>query len=434
MEKVSIIIPVYNIKKYLEKCVESACDQTYKNMEILLVDDGSTDGSSSICDELAKKDSRIIVVHKENGGLSSARNAGLEIATGKYIYFLDGDDTIENNLIENAVKHMKKGFDMVCFGYQKVYLDGVCREINFQVRAYEFNSEEERIDFIISIFLNYCIGWEAWNRMYLRANIEKYNLRFFDNKKIFAEDIHFCLCYCAHVKKIKCISGCYYNYMQRKDSIMGEQSRRLNIGRMNELVKAVKLYFEESPNCQKIVEVIPIIHFWIIKDMINTALKHKLVTWRTVYKAVLGDVDDIKFFKNQLRKLHGFKRFLEKYYSGSQVAEDLSLARYLVNGSYFGLRVRNRLIYKYSKYFDIRTENSKNIEKQYIDFKRRNNKIYLIGTEDFGNIGDHQIAESILEFIKQYCPECNIFEVTASEYFKHRVFLKKYIKKKIQLC
>ena len=198
---------------------------------------------------------------------------------------------------------------------------------------------------------------------------------------------------------------------------------------MNELVKAVKVYFEESPECQKIVEVLPVIHFWIIKDMINTALKHKIVTWRTVYDAVLGDVADSEFFKNQLKKLYKYKRFLEKYYPGSQVAEDLSLARYLINGSYFGFRVRNRLIYKFSKYFDMQTEKSRTIEKQYMDFKCRKNKIYLIGTEDFGNIGDHQISESILEFLKIHCPKYSIFEVTASEYFKHRVFLKKYIKK-----
>ena len=93
MAKVSIIIPVYNVAPYLDRCVQSACNQTYRNIEIILVDDGSTDESGEMCDRWAEKDSRVRVVHKKNGGLSDARNTGLDIAHGKYILFLDSDDT-----------------------------------------------------------------------------------------------------------------------------------------------------------------------------------------------------------------------------------------------------------------------------------------------------------------------------------------------------
>ena len=91
-EKVSIIVPVYNVEKYLDKCIESIVNQTYRNIEIILVDDGSPDKCPEICNEWAKKDDRIKVIHKENGGLSSARNAALEIAQGDYITFVDSDD------------------------------------------------------------------------------------------------------------------------------------------------------------------------------------------------------------------------------------------------------------------------------------------------------------------------------------------------------
>ena len=103
MGKVSIIVPIYNVEKYLSKCIESILSQTYKNIEIILVDDGSPDNSPQICDEYAKKDDRIIVIHKANGGVSSARNAGIDIATGKYIGFVDPDDYIENNMYELMV-------------------------------------------------------------------------------------------------------------------------------------------------------------------------------------------------------------------------------------------------------------------------------------------------------------------------------------------
>ncbi len=95
---VSVIVAVYNIEEYLPRCVESIMHQTYRKLEIILVDDGSTDGSGDICDEYAGKDDRILVIHKKNGGLSDARNAGLERASGDYIGFVDGDDWIEEGM------------------------------------------------------------------------------------------------------------------------------------------------------------------------------------------------------------------------------------------------------------------------------------------------------------------------------------------------
>ena len=106
-DKVSIIVPVYNVEKYLDECVKSILAQTYSNIEIVLVDDGSKDTSGSMCDEYKKHDDRIVVVHKENGGLSSARNAGMENASGDYYIFVDSDDTISPDMVEEMVKKAK---------------------------------------------------------------------------------------------------------------------------------------------------------------------------------------------------------------------------------------------------------------------------------------------------------------------------------------
>lgn len=97
--KISVIIPIYNVEKYLNRCVDSVINQTYKNLEIILVDDGSPDNCGAICDEYAKKDARVKVIHKKNGGLSSARNAGLDVMTGEYVTFIDSDDWIEKDLL-----------------------------------------------------------------------------------------------------------------------------------------------------------------------------------------------------------------------------------------------------------------------------------------------------------------------------------------------
>lgn len=115
--KVSIIVPVYNVEKFLEQCVNSILSQTYRNLEVILVDDGSPDKCPQMCDDYAARDQRIKVVHKRNGGLSSARNAGLDVATGEYVMFIDSDDFIDNNTVEYllAVKENCNA-DIVCYG------------------------------------------------------------------------------------------------------------------------------------------------------------------------------------------------------------------------------------------------------------------------------------------------------------------------------
>ena len=107
MEKISIIIPVYNVEKYLKTCLDSVINQTYQNLEIILVNDGSTDNSGKICEEYKRTNSRIILIHKKNEGLSAARNTGLGIATGEYISFLDSDDYISNDMLETLYNSLQ---------------------------------------------------------------------------------------------------------------------------------------------------------------------------------------------------------------------------------------------------------------------------------------------------------------------------------------
>ena len=121
-QKISVIIPVYNIENFLEKCINSIISQSYSNIEIILIDDGSTDRSSEICDYYASNDRRIKVVHKKNKGLSSARNIGLDIATGTLISFVDGDDYIHRMMLENLYKHkINHMADIVTCNYLNVY-------------------------------------------------------------------------------------------------------------------------------------------------------------------------------------------------------------------------------------------------------------------------------------------------------------------------
>lgn len=220
---VSVIVPVYRVEKYLDRCVNSICLQTYRNLEIILVDDGSDDNCPDICDRWAKKDNRIRVIHKRNGGLSDARNAGLKVASGKYVLFVDSDDYIKEETIEVLVDSMiKNNADAVSFGYTKVDENG--KEIEKfipKLERYDFVTEKEKVIYIYSVLLQYAIAWEAWNRLYRMDIIKENQLRFELNKEVFAEDMCFNLYYTLCSNNIVCIKESFYSYLIRNTSIMG---------------------------------------------------------------------------------------------------------------------------------------------------------------------------------------------------------------------
>ena len=125
-ELISVIVPIYNTELYLERCIDSIINQTYKNLEIILVDDGSTDRGGEICDAYGKKDSRVKVIHKKNGGAATARNRGLEIAGGEYIGFVDSDDYIAQDMYESLCKYLNEDIDIVTCGRFDVYPSRIC--------------------------------------------------------------------------------------------------------------------------------------------------------------------------------------------------------------------------------------------------------------------------------------------------------------------
>lgn len=417
---VSVIIPIYNVSEYVDACVESACRQSYTNLEIILVDDGSPDDCPQKCDDWAKKDSRIKVVHKPNGGLSDARNAGLDVATGKYIYFLDGDDTIEPNLIETVVPYMEDGADMVVFNWNKVTNNKTPLPMAYhELGLWEFDNSTQRNEFIFKYVLSGKIGWDAWSRIYSRKKIEQHHLRFADNRKIFAEDLYFCLCYCAHTKKIISIDSFLYNYLVRENSIMGEQNKKINVGRLNELSKAVLNYWSKFADCNELVKRFPVAHFMIVSHVMKNT-REPLKTYR---KKVLADIQDKNFFKKNIKQLFRHNKFLCDIYGKVFAYESLSFAQFLLHGSYSQMALTNRLIYKIQ---DILISSDKSKKEVYSS--KKDSRIFLIATEDFGNIGDHQIAESIHYFVQTFGTNKIFKEITCREYKNEKPYLKKYIR------
>ena len=164
---VSVIVPIYNVEDYLCRCVDSILRQTYKKLEIILVDDGSEDRCGKLCDEYAQKESRIKVIHKENGGLSDARNAGLEIAVGDYVFFVDSDDWIADNAIECLLAMFSKYDDVdIVMGssVDVIEQEGENVETKYSVKL----GSEEKLDKIKAMKDNLLNGWAAWNKLYRR--------------------------------------------------------------------------------------------------------------------------------------------------------------------------------------------------------------------------------------------------------------------------
>lgn len=161
--KVSIIIPVYKVEKYLKRCIESVVNQSYKNIEIILVNDGSPDKCGEICDSYARIDNRIKVIHKENGGLSSARNVGLDIASGEYIMFVDSDDWIEEYSLEKLDKYMDMSYDIINFKFSFVK-EGSKNIIELQSDPKE-GYECDLISYIDKLFMGE-LSFFIWNKLY----------------------------------------------------------------------------------------------------------------------------------------------------------------------------------------------------------------------------------------------------------------------------
>ena len=143
---ISIVVPIYNVEDYLNECIYSLINQTYKNIEIILVDDGSTDNSGNIADGLSKIDSRINVYHKNNGGLSDARNFGIEHSKGKYICFVDSDDYVKEDYVESMYTNLVQNKTKIsCCGFCHLYENDVVKEINFQNIKNKFVGDEAQI-------------------------------------------------------------------------------------------------------------------------------------------------------------------------------------------------------------------------------------------------------------------------------------------------
>lgn len=218
---VTVVIPVYNVEKYLDRCIQSVVNQTYEHLEIILVDDGSPDNCPQMCDDWAKRDKRIKVVHKKNAGLGMARNTGIEHATGEYICFFDSDDYIELDAIEACVQlAQKERVDIVAFGNDRITQKGavLSKRIPNPPRKV-FSGEEVRKNLLPKTLSYDPKTGENWHlslsgcfALFSVSLIETHHWRFVSEREIICEDFYSVLQLYAKAEKVAIIDRVFYHY------------------------------------------------------------------------------------------------------------------------------------------------------------------------------------------------------------------------------
>lgn len=275
---VSIVVPVYNVEDFIVRCVDSILCQTYSNIEVILVDDGSQDRSSEICDVYANKDSRVKVVHQSNGGISSARNCGIKNANGDFLMFVDGDDFVEKDYCAYALKlALEYKVDIVSFGYNDFYTDRIERQTIKENEERILTKEEALLELNGGKILSF-----AWNKIY-RSSLFA-DISFPLGKKY--EDIGTTYLLFDKANSVYLASGITYNYVKRSGSICSSLS-------VNDRIEWNEMEFQRY-------------HFLEVKYP-KLAINSQVISNITKYVLInLKEMYDVGGYKADKRKVESF--------------------------------------------------------------------------------------------------------------------------------
>lgn len=425
--KFSVIMPVYNVEKYIETAIKSVLNQTYENFELLIINDGTRDDSMKIVSKYQNKDDRIKIYNKQNGGLSSARNYGLKYATGQYICFIDSDDYIEDTMLEKLNDEISvKKYDMLIYGY------------NIDI----LNSNEQKIEskkiteksFIFSRnnsqnlnFKNISIIGYAWNKCYKYELIKNNSLKFEEGTS-YIEDIVFNNSFFKISKDIKVMDTSLYHYIQRNRETLGR--------------KSYKNMLELDLRYSKLLEE-------ILLSLNNTKEQVEEIIEQTLFERIKWSIIVIISDRHNSGKLlllrNYFKYLKDNYCIFLKNAEfnkkDKIIIWFAKKNLVFSFYCLGKLFVKVMK---ILKKVKKSIPNHWKDilkyhlsspnikiFERRDSKkiIVFLGA-DYGNLGDVAITESQISFLKQNFPDYEIKEIPISQTYTYIKSLKRNLTKK----
>lgn len=283
--KVSIVVPIYKVEKYIDRCIESLLNQSYKNLEIILVDDGSPDKCGDICEEYALKDKRIKVIHKENGGLSDARNFGMRYITGEYTLFLDSDDYIEKDCIEYLLKIAKENkSDIVQSGFYYDYGEYLL----YDNRYYDEKTSIINLDnysLMKELVINERVKNFAWGKLYKTKLIKEISFK----KGVLFEDVFWAHKVMKNVSRYTITHKPLWYYLQRNDSIVGKYStKNLDILKgLYERKEFLKKYYPDLVvEINKLIFITSMLHYNI---MLKLKKKNLDIYKKNIEKDILND-------------------------------------------------------------------------------------------------------------------------------------------------
>lgn len=306
--KVSIIVPVYNVEKYLERCLNSLINQTLKDIEIIIVNDGTLDNSLDICNKFALKDKRIKIYSKENEGLGLTRNYGIQFATGKYIAFVDSDDFVDISFYEKLYNSAEENKCDVCFGEYILNMPDNSKK-NIKSGKLDFGLTTIKARELLLCMLNvqdlkyHKIGMSVWRAIYQRDLIKKNNICFLSEREYISEDICFNFEVLERAKKVSIVQGVYYYYCYNSVSL-SHSYRKDRLDKTKKLINKLKElsnYFNESDIIEKGLNdlFISYIHGILYQEVKN---KNPLMLKYKNIKNILDDKDVISCLKEKNRK------------------------------------------------------------------------------------------------------------------------------------
>ena len=345
MPKVSVIVPVYKVEQYLRRCIDSILAQTFADFELILVDDGSPDSSGVICDEYAAKDSRICVIHKENGGVSSARNAGLDVAVGEFVAFCDSDDWVECQWL--SVMHdsiVKTNADVVVSRFAiNSELDEETEGKKNHVGTTTYQELGAKFDFLVKI-ASHQFGWEVWTRLFRNRIIQEHHIRFCETCQNYAEDLAFVLEYtlCSNSQSSIAYSG--YHYFLRESSMMRSSQNMIKLDQLNQVSLFVWKRFQQVFEQPKYVGRYAVLHFlllWVeLQKMVGTER----------YPYLRGEISKIQnqlWFYTNLRKIYWQYPAIKGFFGKKAAQQIILLAHYCMHNNWKRFRYESAVAYKF---------------------------------------------------------------------------------------
>ncbi len=414
-ELISIIIPIYKVESFLCECIESVICQTYSNIEIILVDDGSPDCCPQICDEYEEKDSRISVIHKSNGGLSDARNAGLSRAKGEYVYFLDSDDNIEADAIEMLVNVAVHYTADVVFFDANVFneIDSSNYKNDFYIRKGLYSNPLKGVK-MLGQLIRYNEYRSAVPLLFIRRNVlTENNLSF--RKDIVYEDELFTFNLLLRSSLVVHLSEPLYNRRVRGNSITSSKSKSHNL-------RSILVVASEIFNTYLAIEATD-----DIKYVVHAYVSRIIQSVNNVYYSLPAKErapfnKEIKEFKEKLRNEnylgnHDVQIFCDKMRI-SQAKKRIkrlmpNLCKSLIRNIYGSLK---------------RYDTSEKIIA-HLKTTRMSARLILIGTPVHGNLGDHAIAEAEKELLNKFFPDREYVDIVMPTYCSYSKKIKNYINK-----